>query len=124
MRTLLELELPREPACGGIARRAIEERAQGELPPEMLDDLKLLVTELVDNAYVHGEGRMWLKLEHGDRRLRVEVVDEGEGASVQVRPSPTPSGGYGLRIVEQLAERWGAHEGTTHVWAELRLPEA
>jgi hypothetical protein len=28
-------------------------------------------------------------------------------------------GGRGLRIVGSLAERWGVHEGTSHVWFEL-----
>jgi anti-sigma regulatory factor (Ser/Thr protein kinase) len=122
MEKLLELELPRERSCGVLARRALEDRAD-DLAPEILDDLKLLVSELVDNAYLHGKGRMWLKLERSDQRLRVEVVDEGEGAAVQVRPEPTAHGGYGLRIVEELAETWGAYEGTTHVWAELQLSD-
>jgi len=28
-------------------------------------------------------------------------------------------GGWGLEIVEDVASRWGVHEGTTHVWFEL-----
>src|SRR5579859_5002102 len=51
--------------------------------------------------------------------LRVEVIDQGEGAAVRVRPRRTVEHGHGLKIVDHLASAWGAHEGTTHVWAEL-----
>jgi anti-sigma regulatory factor (Ser/Thr protein kinase) len=124
MEKLLELELPRERTCGVLARRAVEAQAGHRLPETIVDDLKLLVTELVDNAYLHGSGRIWLSMERDAGRLRVEVVDEGEGAAVKVNPAPSGKGGYGLKIVERLSETWGAYEGTTHVWAELSLPDA
>jgi hypothetical protein len=31
-------------------------------------------------------------------------------------------GGRGLEIVAALADRWGIHEGSSHVWFEMRLP--
>jgi anti-sigma regulatory factor (Ser/Thr protein kinase) len=124
MEKLLELELPRERTCGLIARRAVEEQAGDGLPERFVDDLKLVVTELVDNAYLHGNGRIWLTLAREGGRLRVEVVDEGEGAAMEVNPTPSAHGGYGLRIVETLSTAWGAFEGTTHVWADLSLPDA
>jgi anti-sigma regulatory factor (Ser/Thr protein kinase) len=99
----------------------VERFGARRLPTEIVDDLKLIATELVSNAYLHGVGRIWLKLSREDHRVRVEVVDEGHNAAVKVRPAPSDRGGRGLRIVEQLAAAWGAHEGTTHVWAELPL---
>ena len=53
----------------------------------------------------------------------MEVIDEGTGAAVNVRPTPTLTleHGHVLRIVEQLATSWGAFEGTTHVWAVLPM---
>lgn len=117
----VEVELPRHRSCGAAARRLVEEHARHELSEEDLADLKLVVTELVDNAYLHGEGRIRLKLGHRGDRILVEVIDEGEGASVKVIRAASAGGGRGLQIVEQLARAWGAHEGTTHVWAELPL---
>lgn len=119
-----QIELPRDRSCGATARRHVEQFAGGELADEWLGDLKLVVSELVDNAYLHGKGRIWLKLGRREDQVRVEVIDEGEGAAVNVRCSPTPEHGHGLRIVEQLATAWGAYEGTTHVWAELPLSGA
>ncbi len=54
--------------------------------------------------------------------LRIEVVDEGSDQAPGVRQeAPGESGGWGLRIVDQLAVQWGVFEGTTHVWADLAL---
>jgi anti-sigma regulatory factor (Ser/Thr protein kinase) len=121
-----DVELPRHRSCAAIARRHVEQFASGELTDHDLADLKLVVCELVDNAYLHGKGRIWLKLDRAANGIRVEVIDEGEGAAVNVRPTPTPTleHGHGLRIVDQLATRWGAFEGTTHVWAGLPIIRA
>jgi anti-sigma regulatory factor (Ser/Thr protein kinase) len=102
----------------------VEEYAGSELKSEVLDDLKLVATELVGNAYLHGEGRIWLKLDRHPEGIRIEVIDQGEGAAVKVRSPRTIERGNGLKIVDRLASAWGAHEGTTHVWAELPLRPA
>ena len=34
------------------------------------------------------------------------------------RPA-TDVGGWGLHLVQTLSERWGVHEGSTHVWFEI-----
>jgi anti-sigma regulatory factor (Ser/Thr protein kinase) len=121
METLVEVELPRDRTCAGVARRTVEERTV-PLAAEIVDDVKTVVSELVDNAYLHGRGRIWLRLRRSCARLRVEVTDEGEGAVLAINPQPSSEGGYGLQIVASLSRAWGAYEGTTHVWAELELP--
>jgi anti-sigma regulatory factor (Ser/Thr protein kinase) len=78
------------------------------------------VSELVNNAVVHGEGRIRLDAELRGEILRVEVVDEGEGTPPAIREQGVADGGgWGLRLVDTLALRWGVYEGSTHVWAEL-----
>ncbi len=53
-------------------------------------------------------------------RLLVELVDEGSGFErVLRRKDFAQIGGWGLDIVDDVASRWGVHEGTTHVWFEL-----
>jgi hypothetical protein len=34
------------------------------------------------------------------------------------RPA-TEVGGWGLHLVQTLSNRWGVHEGSTHVWFEI-----
>jgi anti-sigma regulatory factor (Ser/Thr protein kinase) len=117
----LRIPLPRRRDAARSARTALEEWLGGRLGGDELDRAKLVTTELVANAYDHGEGAIELRAALRDQRLLIEVVDEGEGAAIEVRQAGRDGRGRGLRIVDGLAERWGAHEGTTHVWAELPL---
>jgi serine/threonine-protein kinase RsbW len=91
------------------------------MSPTEFADLKLVVSELVHNAFLHGRGDITLHFIRGEDRVRIEVVDEGENAALTIREEGLARGGYGLRIVDKLALAWGAHEGTTHVWAELPI---
>jgi two-component sensor histidine kinase len=116
-----EVHLPRERSCGTLARRLIERRFGDELDSNALDDLKLIVTELVDNAFVHGEGQIRLKVQRDDGRVMAEVMDEGNDAVIRIRQAGVRGGGNGLRLVDHLCSAWGAYEGSTHVWAELPL---
>ncbi len=66
----------------------------------------------------HGVGTISLRIDVDAAVLRVEVADEG---NVAVAPSPTAGahGGWGLRIVDQLADDWGVLAGSTKVWFRL-----
>lgn len=115
----LELQLPRSRDCGARARRWLEQELGHRLDARVLEDLKLVVSELVDNAFLHGRGRIRLRVTPRRDRVRVEVVDEGRGAAIKIRRDGPDIGGWGLKLVDRLTTRWGAYEGTTHVWAEL-----
>lgn len=117
---ILRVQLPRARSCAVRARRLLEMHLPDELAA-MLPDAKLVASELVTNAFLHGEGAIELRLLRRDKRLRVEVIDGGTGAEIRIADRAA-DGGRGLLIVDQLARRWGAYEGTTHVWADLRLP--
>ena len=80
-----------------------------------------MVSELATNAVQHGVGAISLRIDVNADVVRVEVADEG---NVAVAPSPPPGahGGWGLRIVEQLADDWGVLEGSTRVWFQLARP--
>jgi anti-sigma regulatory factor (Ser/Thr protein kinase) len=114
-----ELALPRDPACGWQARRWIEQQVGASTDQATLDDLKLVATELVDNAFVHGRGQITLKLLRTTDAFRVEVIDEGQDAAIEIQNQPVEVGGRGLMLVDGVSSAWGAHEGTTHVWAEV-----
>lgn len=49
------------------------------------------------------------------------MSDQG---NVALAPSPTPAahGGWGLRIVDELADSWGVLDGSTKVWFRLGVP--
>jgi two-component sensor histidine kinase len=92
-------------------------------------DLGLLVSELVTNSVVHGGGasRVRVDILFG-KHIRVEVVDFGEGFEFRPHQDVGDRGGFGLVLVQRIAESWGMTLGdTTRVWFELprhSTPEA
>jgi serine phosphatase RsbU (regulator of sigma subunit)/anti-sigma regulatory factor (Ser/Thr protein kinase) len=113
-----------------LARAAVAPLADA-LSAQAYGDVRLLVTELVTNCVRHAgltgpEHIQLLVLVKGDV-LRVEVRDPGLGFQPRVKePDPDQVGGWGLYIVERLADRWGvrAEEGGTAVWLEKELGRA
>jgi anti-sigma regulatory factor (Ser/Thr protein kinase) len=84
--------------------------------------VKLLISELITNSVKYGgEGALTLNVEAATQRhVRVEVVDQGVGFVPVARDRPvTDAGGWGLHLVQTLTNRWGVHEGSTHVWFEI-----
>jgi anti-sigma regulatory factor (Ser/Thr protein kinase) len=118
---IIYTRLPRSPGCGAAARRLLEGHLEPLIGSQALADVKLVVSELVNNAYLHGEGTIELRVYRRSGRVRVEVVDQGEEAPVRMSRSQDLWGGRGLRIVDQVAVAWGSHPGKTHVWAELAI---
>jgi serine/threonine-protein kinase RsbW len=119
----LSLELESEPSAAERARDKLESRLGGQLPADFLLDLLLIVSELVTNSFRHGPGEpIQVRItvdEHGS--VRGEIEDQGSG-EVAIREMADGGGGFGLRIVDALADRWGVYEDSTHVWFELRPP--
>jgi anti-sigma regulatory factor (Ser/Thr protein kinase) len=111
-----------------LARHAVE-RAMGawsELPLTRIEDAKLLTSELTANAVRHAGlvpgDAIGLAIDAWENVLRVEVADGGPGFDAQELPGPGPDGGYGLHLVEQIADRWGViRDRTNRVWFELDL---
>jgi anti-sigma regulatory factor (Ser/Thr protein kinase) len=92
------------------------------LPKRAVDAALLVSSELVTNAYRHGQGEIELRVGVSKDRVRIEVIDHGCGEAPAVREQPgDEAGGWGLRIVDQLALQWGVFEGTTHVWADVAV---
>lgn len=92
---------------------------------EALEDLRLVVSELVTNSYRHGflgsDGWIRLHIEVSSDRIRGEVLDPGRGFRHVARaPSEDRLSGWGLQIVDRIADRWGVdHDDVTRVWFEL-----
>jgi two-component sensor histidine kinase len=120
VRALYKIE-PR-PEGPGQARRIIAEELSAMLPPDELDDLKLMVSELVTNGIVHGregatETPVMLDLcVNGGVLCR--VLDRGPGFAARIGQGE--SDGWSLRLIEALADRWGMQcsPRLTEVWFE------
>ena len=120
---LLDEELENGPDAAREARRRID-RLSAEIPNA--SDVTLLVSELVTNSYRHagltGQDTIRLRVSKSASAVRIEVLDRGQGSDPHVRDQGE-YGGWGLRIVERLADRWGTERDTsgTTVWFEMRL---
>jgi signal transduction histidine kinase len=116
------LDISRDDRAPTIARRSLADLVSPSVDASMLDDARLLVTELVTNSVRHGQGEVVRLVVDEPRpgRLRVEVIDDGHGFLPIARESaPDEPGGWGLQLVEELSASWGVREGSTHVWFEL-----
>jgi anti-sigma regulatory factor (Ser/Thr protein kinase) len=103
-----------------MARAAIHNHLTGDVTQDELSDVRLIMSELVTNAVVHGEGPITLRLTVEGELIRGEVVDEGGGFEREIRERGSDEvGGRGLLLVASLAHRWGVHEGSSHIWFEL-----
>jgi anti-sigma regulatory factor (Ser/Thr protein kinase) len=113
--------------AGGLARRAFV-AGDGALPGEVREDVLLLMTELVTNSVRHAgveaDQSLLVEVLQGPQRVRVAVVDPGSGFTrVQPRFRSDPSGGWGLFLVDRIADRWGvdSEASGTRVWFEIEF---
>lgn len=112
--------LPSTPEAPWLARKRLGEWVAADLGTRELADAKLLASELVTNAFIHGHGRIEMHAELDVNVLRVEVTDEGKGFELIVGEHEFDGvGGRGLYLVDALASRWGIREGSSQVWFEL-----
>ena len=114
------LELPRTLDAPAQARDALTQLAPS-LPDHVLPDMSLLVSELVTNSVKYGgHGPVRLEIMRSEDTIRTEIVDQGAGFTPKERDGDLSRvGGWGLHLVEQLTDRWGTYEGSTHVWFEI-----
>jgi anti-sigma regulatory factor (Ser/Thr protein kinase) len=111
-----------------LARRVAGDVLDAWRAPHDHEDVALLVTELVTNVVDHvgGEASFRLELELSDGWLRVSVADGSSVRPVVRQLAHESPRGRGMRMVEAIADRWGAEDlhGGKRVWLELAPPMA
>ncbi|TDE27868.1 ATP-binding protein [Actinomadura sp. 6K520] len=107
-----------------LARRFLAERfREWGIADDYLG--RLVVCELVTNAYLHGEGPIIIRvfMDERDGGVIVEVWDAGEGRPVIGREDHAATSGRGLLLMSELVTDWGVrplNEGGKVTWAKLR----
>jgi anti-sigma regulatory factor (Ser/Thr protein kinase) len=94
------------------------------LDASQADEVELLVTELATNGVKHASrgdsDQIRLDAILDDDGLHVSVSDRGEGFTPEPRSaSRSEPGGWGLMLVDGIADRWGVERGPSKVWFEL-----
>lgn len=103
----LHLDLPHAPMSVGYARDEVRSFLSGRWPDsslaELVDDVRLVVSELVTNAVRHGVPPVSLDVEADDRDGRRRIVVICRDAGPWDGSAPSPTGGRGLQLVRALA---------------------
>ena len=123
MESDMKFELAGGPYAVTAARLALAD-LETHLDESAAFDVRLLVSELVTNSVQHAqvaaEDSIVLVVSINDHTVHIEVRDEGPGFSPPAEPPPDDAdSGWGLFLVEQLADAWGQREDGNGVWFEI-----
>ncbi len=120
----MTVEFEAGPSAASAARNALL-ALDGRVDADLLGDVRLLVSELVTNSVRHSNIQardiVRMEVEVSETALRIEVSDAGDGFVPQPRDlDRSRPGGWGLYLVDQIADRWGVGRGNhTRVWFEV-----
>ena len=128
MESDMSFELAGGPYAVTAARLALAD-LESHLDPSVAFDVRLLVSELVTNSVQHAQvsedDSIVLAVRFSIETVRAEVHDNGPGFEPPATPPPNDAdAGWGLFLVEQLADAWGVGDGGRGVWFEIRRDRA
>jgi anti-sigma regulatory factor (Ser/Thr protein kinase) len=120
----LDMRLPATPRIAFLVRRAL---TYLDLPQTILEDAQLLASELVTNSIRHAgldpTDEVRVRATRSGSRLRVDIHDRSNSElhplAGSIRPVPGSVSGWGLYLVDHMANRWGSMPG--RYWFELEL---
>lgn len=115
--------LPSDLTAARAARGHVFDACRG-VHPAKVTVARLLVTELVANAVLHGSGTVQLVVARSGEGVRVDVYDESPDPPVIVEAGSLPEHGFGMRLVVAMADSWGVvprgdGQPGKQVWFEL-----
>ncbi len=126
--TTLIAGLPYGPKAAEVAREAVAVVLHG-IDADLLDDARLITSELATNAFASGRPPLVLCIDRTNPAvgvLKVEITVTDGGCSHPATPSPQApneeaESGRGLVIVEALADAWSLTTGphVTRAWCRL-----
>ncbi len=124
----LRFTLPVQPTAPAMLRRRL--RSVDQIEDNLRPDLELLLSEIVTNVVQHSglgaEDSIDVHVRIAPGHVRAEVSDRGRGRPALLprpvaRPADESGTGYGLYLVDRIANRWGTLRGPgATVWFELR----
>ncbi|MFI0188595.1 ATP-binding protein [Streptomyces sp. NPDC017082] len=124
----VQVAMTPSPTCAGQARRIADALMRKWAVPALLTgDVRLVVTELVTNAFLHsGTDVITLSIAVQGGLLRIDVRHGvPRHRPVLRRPRDDDEHGRGLLLVEAIADNrqgaWGVSCDGTTTWCELRV---
>jgi anti-sigma regulatory factor (Ser/Thr protein kinase) len=123
MRSDMSFELAGGPYAVTAARLALSD-LDNHLDASVAFDIRLLVSELVTNSVKHArvseDDSIMLGVKIDGNIVRIEVRDPGPGFDPPPTAPPEDADeGWGLFLVEQLADEWGVERDRQCVWFQI-----
>ena len=124
----ISMTLPPLGQAAGLARHAVRVALGCWGLDHLAENATLLVSEVVGNAIRHasaGGSALELELAAVGELLRIEVLDADPRAPTLRDPGDGDEGGFGLVVVQALADAWGVRPTASGkaVWFELRTAQ-
>lgn len=110
------------PASASKARDFICQHLAAHQLPYLVEDVRLVASELATNAMVHARTPFVVTLSERDGVVRLTIRDGSTSIPVRSTPQVMDMSGRGLMLVELLSNEWGASadpDGTKTVWASF-----
>ena len=117
-----ETTLAAEPASAARARDFVRLHLVALHPGDLVDDVRLVVSELATNAVVHAGTPFAVTLSSVDECIHLVLRDGSPSIPVRSTPDLMDMNGRGLMLVELLSQEWGVtidHDGVKSVWAHF-----
>lgn len=100
-------DLPAEPVSTSKARDFVCAHLAEHDLRHLVDDIRLVASELATNAMAHAQTPFSVTLSQTDGSVLLTVRDGSSTVPVGALPQVLDSGGRGLMIVELLSQEWG-----------------
>ena len=120
------LLLSAEPVSASLAREFVRFHLLDAGLPDLVDDLRLVVSELVTNAISHAGTPSTVVLERSGPSVTLTVRDCSPSLPLLTAANSTAGSGRGLGIVDVLSRDWGVTDcmgEAKSVWAAFAVED-
>lgn len=117
-----ETTLAAEPGSAARARDFVRLHLVAHQLADLVEDVRLVVSELATNAVVHAGTPFAVTLSSVDECIRLVLSDGSPSIPIRSTPDVMDMNGRGLMLVELLSQAWGVtidHDGVKSVWAHF-----
>jgi len=118
-----EVRLGADPSSPSKARDFVRFHLLAQGADHLVEDIRLVASELATNAVRHVGSAFTVGLDVGDHNVRLWVWDSSPFAPTRVAGDPMGAGGRGLALVEMLSSQWGVAvlDASKTVWATFEF---
>jgi anti-sigma regulatory factor (Ser/Thr protein kinase) len=117
-----QILLAADPVSASKARNFICEHLVAHGLLYLVEDIRLVASELTTNAMEHARTPFAVTLSQVDGIVRLTITDGSTSVPVRSTPDLMDMNGRGLMLVELLSDAWGSitdTDGSKSVWASF-----